>query len=83
MLHALQRRRDVVDDALDAKGALSEGVLAKDVTVVVVAVFEHLGAAAEPRAELAELDVGLGGQGKPEDDASERGVDAGVVHAHP
>ena len=83
VLHALQGRRDVVHDALHAHGGVGEAVLAQDVEALVVDLVEVLGAVLQPVGEVGEAHVGPAGQGKGQDDAGQRGVDAGVVHAEP
>ena len=82
-LHALERRGDVVHDALDPGGAGGEVMLAEHVGLVVIRVVELTGTPVEPALECGEANVRAGGQEEREDDARERGVDARVVHAHP
>lgn len=83
VLHALQGRRHVVHHALNAHGRHGEVVLAQHVGLVVVGVVELAGPLAQPAAERAQADVGLGRQEQRQNHARQRGMDARVEHAHP
>ena len=70
-------------DALHSAGGMGEVMLTQDVRLVVKAVVELGELRAQPAHELGGDDVGAGGNGKRQDHAGERSMDARLEQAEP